>query len=750
MQKLSYKNFIFLSLALALIYALCYFVMRVFLAFSAFEDVSFFALFEGEFLAMLKMGLRLDMRAICVVAAAVLALGILANLETIFAKFTRKIPPNLTQNFNTQTDLKYRFYHTFNAFIYKLTLILSTFSAFLVALSAFISYFYFKTYHTKIDIFAFGLKDDDTKAVLKVILADYPAFKVLFFSILFAFLCFLVAKFCLKFELKFRVRSKFAAVLLNLMLLVLVFIGIRGSLGTFPLREDEHHISANPLINHISTNPIIAFAWACGHYRAQGSFQKPDLAEFEALQNELFSVFRTSHAKISAKPHVVVVLMESFGSNMLYFDDREDFDLLMSFRSHFEAGLVKAKSQNDFVFMNFLSSHNGTPPSFAQLFFESPNAALPLSSAKHKKLDLTPFAVYKKAGYDAIFITSGNRAWQNFGDYLITLGADGVYDSNFLAKHYGVGFLNDYGVADEFAYKFAFELLQSAKNPTFIVILTTANHPPYAFPQNFTPPKFDLSAKFRHFKNDKSKTLKALQIFAYASNAFGDFVQSVKNSSLATHTIIASSGDHKHRDVKAFDYLPLNHAVPLYLYVPSAYLQHFDGTHFGFEPETIGSHKDIFPTLYALSLENADFVSLGGSDLFDKNAPSRFAYNSELWLDKDGYYPANSALGFEFKSDFLLNLVKNSAQNLSENSAKNLTQNLNLNQNSSENLNLNLSQNLSENLTKNLNLSQNSTQNSPQNDFSQKGFKIPAQKAEFMQKYEILNRLQLEVRVFER
>ena len=103
--------------------------------------------------------------------------------------------------------------------------------------------------------------------------------------------------------------------------------------------------------------------------------------------------------------------------------------------------------------------------------------------------------------------------------------------------------MQTYGVLDEFAYKFALELLQKTEKPLFIVLLTTTNHPPYILPQNFVPPKYNLEPKISLFREDKKdKIHTSLSAFSYASNAFGDFVSSIKNSNLAQNTIIAGSG----------------------------------------------------------------------------------------------------------------------------------------------------------------------------------------------------------------
>ena len=61
-----------------------------------------------------------------------------------------------------------------------------------------------------------------------------------------------------------------------------------------------------------------------------------------------------------------------------------------------------------------------------------------------------------------------------------------------------------------------------------------------------------------------------------------------------------------------------------------------------------------------MSLNEYDFLTLGGRNLFDKNALKgyNFAVNSELWLDESGIYPANSAFGYKYtlKNGFITQL----------------------------------------------------------------------------------------------
>ncbi|MGX3098776.1 sulfatase-like hydrolase/transferase [Helicobacter sp. 23-1046] len=251
-----------------------------------------------------------------------------------------------------------------------------------------------------------------------------------------------------------------------------------------------------------------------------------------------------------------------------------------------------------------------------------------------------------------VFITSGNRSWHNLGDYIITQGADKVFDKNELIRLYpqSAEFESDYGVPDEYAFKLALEILQNATKPTFIAMLTISNHPPYKIPTHFTLPHCNIESLREYFNNDNiAKNREAVNAFAYSSNAFGDFVGVIKaDSRLKDSTIIAGSGDHKLRDLKASQNLALEHSVPLYMYIPPRYTGDFKG--FAFERDKLGSHKDIFPTLYALSLNDYDFLTLGGRNLFDSNADSRynFAINGALWIDEFGIYPNGAKMGYTY------------------------------------------------------------------------------------------------------
>lgn len=363
-----------------------------------------------------------------------------------------------------------------------------------------------------------------------------------------------------------------------------------------------------------------------------------------SLKEKLFDYLYQSPINLKAEknhPSVFVNLMESFGLNLADFTNAE----------HNFLGALDKHFKQDFLFKRFLSSSNGTIPSFANLFFISPFSNISTSKFQKTYLDLTPVAVYKKAGYKVIFVSAGNGSWQNIKNYLSILGVDEIIDENTLMKEYSGAkdSENGYGVADEFLYKKVYELLEKNPHKTLIIALTISNHPPYKIPQNDLPKLENIpQALLDMLPYEKNKQDNIIKAYTYANNEFGKFLDKVKQSSFKDNVIIAATGDHRVREMninlnsqKAFAY-----SVPFYLYVPKD-LQ--DGIYY--DKNRIGSHKDIFPTLYALSLSNVKYLSVGGRNMLAKPSDEKleFGINDAVWIDKKGVYSGDK--GYYFKNN---------------------------------------------------------------------------------------------------
>lgn len=541
----------------------------------------------------------------------------------------------------------YRLKNTlFSSIIFRLYKILSSiYIAFISCLCigfSYAKYYYYEIYKTKFDIFMFTLKDDNTREILSIIYQDYPILKILALMLIFGIFCIFLNLKILNLKLKTINLSFFNVVILNLILIFVYVIALRGPFKHVALNVQNYSFSKFNVVNDTMLNPIMAFFWALKQYREEADLKVVTPLKAQELKNKLFDYLHQSPRNLKAeknRPSVFINLMESFGFNLADFTNRE----------HNFLGRLDRHFKEDFLFKRFLSSTNGTIPSFANLFFISPFSNISTSKFQKTYLDLTPIAVYKKAGYKVIFISAGNGSWQNIKNYLNVLGVDEIIDENNLLQDYkeAKDSKNGYGIADEFLYKKAYSLLQKNPHNTLIIALTISNHPPYNFSKNDLPKLENIPQSLLDMlPYEKDKQDNIIKAYTYANNEFGKFLDKVKQSSFKDNVIIAATGDHRVREMsidlnsqKAFAY-----SVPFYLYIPRV-LQN----NIYYDKDRIGSHKDIFPTLYALSLSNVKYLSVGGRNMLAEPSDEKleFGINDVVWIDKKGVYSGTKGYYFE-------------------------------------------------------------------------------------------------------
>lgn len=174
--------------------------------------------------------------------------------------------------------------------------------------------------------------------------------------------------------------------------------------------------------------------------------------------------------------------------------------------------------------------------------------------------------------------------------------------------------------------------------------MTTSNHSPYEVPENYEPGPTEISDRLAaraEYEDGQARTL--LETFQYASDALGQFMTRIKQSStLRDKTIIAVSGDHRVRNLSAHEPTEygLTYAVPFFLHVPDPVLEN---TSHRYDPMRIGSHRDIFPTLYHFSLSDQDYITLGGENLLDPDGVSNVGFNLKRTINEHGAFSNDSS-----------------------------------------------------------------------------------------------------------
>ncbi|MBA2403718.1 MAG: sulfatase-like hydrolase/transferase [Bdellovibrionales bacterium] len=491
-------------------------------------------------------------------------------------------------------------------------------------------YAFYSYFQDHLNILFFGFFEDDTIALLTSVWKNYNLplwLSVIFFGhyVFFRLLKFLFSPF--DFDLKTR-KFDFRFIGCFLVGMVLIALCARGNFSRRPLSLEDAHISSNEFINELSLNGILTFNRAMKIRKTFGlnevnylkrygfenwqaafetAFDKKPLTE--NLIESLRVTTPVNPEVVKNPPHVVLIVMESFGT---YWNNQhsDTFNILGSLEEHFKTGIL---------FNNFLSAENGTIGSLVSVANAQvirPGARF-LSESDFMKtpLDIAGQLPYKKAGYDTHFLYGGKLGWRDLGKYLAVQGYDNLWGAdevkdampelnNIEARDLG----NEWGIFDEYLYSFIEEQLRTATKPQFFMVLTTSNHPPFEFPSSYNTLPMEMSPEIlKKVTVGKEIALKRFLGLQYANQKAGEFLSKIRSTALNDKVVVALTGDHSFWIAKGVgsDEEFKRFAVPFYLALPDRLQPKKINTN------NFGSHEDIFPTLYNLTLSNQEYLKLG-------------------------------------------------------------------------------------------------------------------------------------------
>lgn len=498
----------------------------------------------------------------------------------------------------------------------------------LVYFILFIDFGFFLYFKNHINVIVFGVVEDDTHALFTGIAQDYNLWVVCAgLILLFSCVYFISNYFIKSIRLKpAEPETKKVSLLFKLLIALLLicgnFIAARGSFGLFPLGTMNADISANTLINKLCLNGVTTFEEAVDFRlkenrgynlikiagydnNVEGAFSDYLNIPKEKLKADLLDDLKRRTKKNAVveemKPNVILIVMESFGSDLLRYNS-ESFNVLGELKKHFDS---------DQVFYNFLSGDVGTLGSLETIMLnilKRPKAKF-ISQSKYGFNDYPSACAmpYKKAGYETVFLYGGDIGWRNMDVFAPGIGFNIVEGEGSMDPKYEK---NQWGVYDEFLFQHIYKRLASDPvKSKFIMVMTTTNHPPYSLPKSYNIKSLVMPTDLKkRFSGDEKLTKMRFATYQYANQKLGELITKIKNSKYGRNTIIAVTGDHNFWDV--FNYTNEESAiidsVPFYIYIPPKLK-----TLVNFNPKTYGSHSDIMPTLYNLSLSDTEYWALG-------------------------------------------------------------------------------------------------------------------------------------------
>ncbi len=526
------------------------------------------------------------------------------------------------------------------------------FSVFIVIsiFASVINFYYYRTYEKVIDVFFYNFFNEDINALAITVYKDYPIILIFIGLILSALIVYSVIKKLIKVIAKVFEKTN-VYVSLAMLVILLFFVGVfyNGGFTTTKIRAKAvtfNDISPVKVINQARSNPISLFHMYFKEYREarQINISNPSEQEYTAILNKFslprenikirsfYSVTDKNEYLENNKPNVVVVFAESLSYQMSTFDS-DSFDLLSSLRLNL---------QEDHHFKYFISEGGATLKSVVRFLFRVPFYLLPYHT-DFSKLHYRTFAFepYLKQGYELAYISGSPCSWGNLSTILKNHGVTKFACADSILEKYPEAPNLYWGVADEYLYKYAEDLLNEAsKNnkPLAIFMLTTTNHTPHALPSNYVgldTDKFPQKILSEHSRYPHDEVIKHYGTYRYSAEMLGNFINKVKNSDvLKNNTVIAFTGDHNARIGNSdpnFDQTIVKGVLTSF-YIPEVLKQ---SQNFIYKKDKVGSHKDIMPTLIEHTLSNQEYVKLG-CDLFsDKECPYSFGFNEEVLIENN-------------------------------------------------------------------------------------------------------------------
>lgn len=557
----------------------------------------------SEFASLMYMGLRFDLKIISAFSLVFYLLP-LSILLLIFKK---------------QTPLL-RFFDTvlFCLFIIQVFICM-------------IGYGYYSHFGTPIDQLIFGLWQDGFKEVVLSMVVN-PL--VVYLSVALALL---IIGFYFIFK-RYRqpmlgVSYNRLSVLTNFIVLFFILLLLaRGSFGSLPLSKKTNQGNQDPALNALALNPLMDLYNAYRddqkdiiNFSTNTLLKQLKVKDFEQLKSlagydASYPLIQTTSKKHTQNPNVVLIMMEGWSSHIA-LGQSADNNVLGEFNQH--------KNQ-DYFLTKFISNSYATNPSLGRILMNSPFGHISSSKGKNVPYRVSNILPFKEAGYYTQFISGGNREWRNTGNFYSKQGFDDFYDRTHIRGFTKISSDNPWGAYEEDLFKFVKQRLKTnADKKSFSFVLTTNNHPPVVLPEGFESPNYD----YEQYQMEKDEYVKEmLDAFYYTSNALGEFLTWLKSSEFAENTIVIATGDHI---LKGFDNYNAKHklfakySVPFYAYIPKQYPQ-LSNT------DITGSHVDIFPTLYDLSLSEAAYYAFGNS-LLQKDVDTSYAwYANSIGLFSNG------------------------------------------------------------------------------------------------------------------
>ena len=379
------------------------------------------------------------------------------------------------------------------------------------------------------------------------------------------------------------IKHKWGATAILSLMVVLLFIPIRGGFTVSTMNTGKAYFSNNRVLNHAAVNPVFSLLESVLRQKDFAS-QYRFMTESEAkrlvipMLDPAVTGVATPNDSIkrlfkSDRPDIVMIILESFSSHLMKETGGKS-NVAVNLDSLAQEGILFTR-----MYANSFRTDRGLV-SILSGYPAQPNTSIMKYPRKTQSLPSIA-GVLSKAGYDAHYYYGGDADFTNMRSYLMSSGFRSILsDTDFPLSQR----LSKWGVHDHLLFRRVSDEMAKDKTtkPQFSVIQTSSSHEPFEVPYS---------------RLDNAR----LNAFAYTDSCVGAFIRELKQSPKWKNTVVILVPDHLGAYPENIDNLTeARYKIPMIL-IGGAVIG-------GQRVATIGSQQDIAATLLSqLGIDHSQF-----------------------------------------------------------------------------------------------------------------------------------------------
>lgn len=315
------------------------------------------------------------------------------------------------------------------------------------------------------------------------------------------------------------VHKRISATILMIVLLVPLFISIRGGVQESTMNIGRAYFSTDQFLNHSAVNPFFSLLISVGKsddYASMNEYFDEDVRA--ELFDGLYEKGDSATIKLlnTTRPNILLIITEGFGGDLIESlgGQKNVTPRLDSLAKEgiFFRNCYAGSYRTDRGVVCIINGHPGLP-----------SVSLMKLPVKNKTLPSLP-RKFAERGYKTDFIYGGDINFTNMQSYLWSNGYQKITsDVNFTAAERNTG---AWGVTDKIMFNHLYKTLKNRKDSLWhTALLTLSSHEPFEVPYNRLEDKICNS-------------------FAYTDSCIGALVDSLKQTPIWDNLLIVLVPDH--------------------------------------------------------------------------------------------------------------------------------------------------------------------------------------------------------------